>query len=42
MNSNLIAGKTYIVQAKDKEGYVVKSMEIIRNSNGKVVVSSLL
>lgn len=42
MNSNLIAGKTYVVQAKDKKGYVVKSMEIIRNSNGKVVVSSLL
>lgn len=40
-SNTLIAGKPYIVRAKDKEGYVVKGMKII-NRDGETVASSSL
>lgn len=40
-SNTLIAGKPYIVRAKDKEGYVVKGVKII-NRNGEAVASSSL
>lgn len=40
-SNTLIAGKPYIVRAKDKEGYVVKGMKIINRNGGTVASSSL-